>query len=205
MVGKKLSLIFKLAGAAALFAGLYGMYRALPTLEYLAARPMSGDIICRGDSGGSEGRFFSALAGEPVAECGLVVIHHWRWYVLDFNDRVKLVPLVKWTLKSRAFNVLRPAEATAGITVELRNRYVELENKRTNPPVFYGAAEISRRYPVKVGAETVIDELGAARLKQAGFAAEAGTKVITPASLARSVSLEEVFTTGIETGRLKRR
>lgn len=205
MVGKKLSLVIKCAGAATLLAALYGLYRALPTLEYLAAKPMSGDVICRGGSDGSESRFFSALTAEPVTSCGIVLSHRWRWYVLDFNDRAKLVPIAIWTLKQSAFTVLRPAEATSGMAVTLRNSFVELEHKPNNPPVFYGAAEISRRYPVKIGTETVIDEQDSARLEAAGFAAAPGIKVITPASLAKSATLEEVFTTGIETGRIKRR
>ncbi|MDD4004901.1 MAG: hypothetical protein PHW69_06820 [Elusimicrobiaceae bacterium] len=204
-MNRKAALLVKLTGPLIILLAVYGIYLLAPFLEYMAIKPLSGDIICRANSGGSEGRFFSAVSGEPVSECGLVLSHHWRWYVLDFNGRVTLKPLAAWIFRSRSFAVFRIAEATSGISPGLRNKFVELAGRPANPPVFCGAETISRFYPVKTGSAVTIDDGLSARLKENGFAVQPGVKVVTPGSIARSATLDEIFSTGMETGRLKRR
>ncbi len=204
-MNRKALLLIKLAGPLIVFAALYGVYTLMPYMEYMAVKPMSGDIICRGNSGGSEGRFSAAMDGAPVSECALVLSHRWRWYVLDFNGTVTLRPLLKWTYRAGEFAVFRIAEAKEGIPVSLRNKLVDLKGKTANPPLLYGAGVIRAMYPVKVGEEVIADERLASALGQKGFSVKPGTVIVAAASIARSPTLMEVFSTGINTGRMKRK
>lgn len=204
-MNRKVVLLIKLAGPLIIAAALYGVYTLMPYMEYMAVKPMSGDIICRGNSGGSEGRFSAAVDGSAVSECALVLSYRWRWYVLDFNDTVTLRPLLKWTYRAGDFAVFRVADAKEGIPVPLRNKLVDFKEKTANPPQLYGAGVIREMYPVKVGEEVIADEKLASALEQKGFSVKPGTAIVTAASIARSPTLMEVFSTGINTGRMKRK
>ncbi|MFA6584319.1 MAG: hypothetical protein WCS77_08480 [Elusimicrobiaceae bacterium] len=205
----KIALSLKIAGVISVLALLALLWRLAPYIEYAAVGPRSGDVLCRESSGGTEGRFFEILTPGGINECGVLTHSRWRWYVKDFNGTAHNVRLMKWIFRSRGrFAVLRAESAQNGITIPVREKLNENDGKQMSFPDFYGAKVISGWYvselKIRAGAETDVSSGTAAALKAAGYNVPAGTKIITPKSLALSDSFNAVFVSGIETGRTKR-